>query len=494
MSALSPPVVPGTIVELIGDSHDADALAAESGTIGYEVLTALGRRFRRHYIPAQPAIAPGTATAGGTMIELLSAIGRPAADFLGLAGRLGVFVSQALSYCVRPPFYFRNTLQQFWRIGYNSLPVVGLTAVFIGAVLALQAYTGFSRFSASSQIPNLVVVAITRELGPVMASLMVAGRVGAAIAAELGTMRVTEQIDALETLATNPMKYLVVPRVLAGVLMMPLLVVIADIIGIMGGFVVSTLILNFSEGQYIADTLKYMTRGCGFGIDEGSNFRSHYRPSRLLQRLPLEGRRPGCRRRGDQRGRHRVDYDSRRRLFPHPAVLRPMTAVAVPEPAQLKIAISGLKKSFGRKLVLDGVDLEVMPGESLVVIGGSGSGKSVLLKCILGLIQPDAGSILIDGEPMTGANRETRERLRRKIGMLFQGGALFDSLNVWRNVSFTLMEGAQARPVDPAQPGPRHRHRKAGFRGFGGGGRQFVAGGIVGRHAKTRGACPRHRG
>ena len=189
------------------------------------------------------------------MIDFLASIGRRVLDLFAIDGRLAMFVASALSHCVRPPFYFRNVIQQFWTIGYNSLPVVGLTAVFTGAVLALQASVGFSKLTAPSAIPLLVVVSMTRELGPVMASLMVAGRVGAAIAAELGTMRVTEQIDALDTLATNPMKYLVVPRVLAGLLMMPLLVLIADLLGVMGGFVVSSTILDLNESGYLINTI-----------------------------------------------------------------------------------------------------------------------------------------------------------------------------------------------------------------------------------------------
>ncbi len=189
------------------------------------------------------------------MIDFLSTIGRRVLDLFTIAGRLALFVISAISHCFRPPFYFRNVVQQFWTIGYNSLPVVGLTAVFTGAVLALQASVGFSKLTAPSAIPLLVVVSVTRELGPVLASLMVAGRVGAAIAAELGTMRVTEQIDALDTLATNPMKYLVVPRVLAGLLMMPLLVLIADVIGVMGGFMVSSFILNLNESAYLISTI-----------------------------------------------------------------------------------------------------------------------------------------------------------------------------------------------------------------------------------------------
>ena len=143
-------------------------------------------------------------------------------------------------------------------IGFYSLPVVGLTGLFAGMVLALQSYTGFSRFSAESTIPTVVVLSITRELGPVLAGLMVAGRVGAAMAAEIGTMRVTEQIDALTTLSTNPHKYLIVPRLLAGLLMLPFLVLVTDIIGVGGGYLVSVFKLGFNPDAYINNTLEYL--------------------------------------------------------------------------------------------------------------------------------------------------------------------------------------------------------------------------------------------
>src|SRR5919206_2479467 len=132
-----------------------------------------------------------------------------------------------------------------------------LTTIFTGMVLALQTYTGFSRFAAESAIPNVVVVSMARELGPVLAGLMVAGRIGAAIAAEIGTMRVTEQIDALTTLSTNPFKYLVAPRLIAGLLMLPLLVVVADIIGVFGGYIVSTYKLDFNPASYISRTAEF---------------------------------------------------------------------------------------------------------------------------------------------------------------------------------------------------------------------------------------------
>ena len=143
-------------------------------------------------------------------------------------------------------------------IGYFSLPVVGLTAIFAGMVLALQSFTGFSRFSAESAIPNVVVLSITRALGPVLAGLMVSGRIAASIAAEIGTMRVTEQLDALSTLSTNPFKYLVAPRFIAGVTMMPILVFIADVIGVLGGFIVSVYKLGFNPSNYLQNTYDFV--------------------------------------------------------------------------------------------------------------------------------------------------------------------------------------------------------------------------------------------
>jgi phospholipid/cholesterol/gamma-HCH transport system permease protein len=148
--------------------------------------------------------------------------------------------------------------KQFVEIGFYSLPVIGLTAIFTGAVLALQSYTGFARFNAESSIASVVVLSITRELGPVLGGLMLAGRVGAAIAAEIGTMKVTEQIDALYTLNTDPFKFLVIPRVLAGIIMLPCLVLIADVIGVFGGYLVSIYKLGFSPYSYLRSTVNYL--------------------------------------------------------------------------------------------------------------------------------------------------------------------------------------------------------------------------------------------
>ena len=188
----------------------------------------------------------------------LQAIGRVFLAFLGTAGRLTVFALNAVRHCFLPPYYPRIMLAQMIEIGYFSLPVVGLTAVFAGMVLALQSYTGFARFSAEGAIANVVVLSITRELAPVLGGLMIAGRVGAAMAAEIGTMRVTEQIDALTTLSTNPIKYLVVPRLIAAVVMLPALIFVADIIGVFGGFLVSVYKLGFNPSLYLQNTYDFV--------------------------------------------------------------------------------------------------------------------------------------------------------------------------------------------------------------------------------------------
>ena len=192
------------------------------------------------------------------ILDFLAAIGRAVLGVCRGAGELALFGLEGVSHLVRPPFYFRRFIQALLEISYYSLPVVSLTAVFTGMVLALQSYTGFARFSAQGAVANLVVLSVTRELGPVLAGLMVAGRVGAAMAAELGTMRVTDQIDALSTLSTNPMKYLVAPRLLAGTIALPLLVIVADILGVLGGFIVSTLKLGFNVGAYLTATMDFL--------------------------------------------------------------------------------------------------------------------------------------------------------------------------------------------------------------------------------------------
>ena len=173
-------------------------------------------------------------------------------------GNIFVLLLQCVTWLFRPPSEIKNIVKQMEEVGINSLPVVMVTATFTGMVLALQSWSGFQRFQATSFVGSVVALSITRELGPVFAGLIVSGRVGASIAAELGTMKVTEQIDALVTLATNPVKYLVVPRVVASTLVLPVLVIFADLVGILGGYFVSVYLLGANPYVYTDKTYQYL--------------------------------------------------------------------------------------------------------------------------------------------------------------------------------------------------------------------------------------------
>jgi phospholipid/cholesterol/gamma-HCH transport system permease protein len=173
-------------------------------------------------------------------------------------GNIFVLLVQCVTWLFRPPSEIKNIVKQMEEVGINSLPVVMVTATFTGMVLALQSWSGFQRFQATSFVGSVVALSMTRELGPVFAGLMVSGRVGASMAAELGTMKVTEQIDALVTLATNPVKYLVVPRVVASTLVLPVLVIFADLIGILGGYFVSVYLLGANPYVYTDKTYQYL--------------------------------------------------------------------------------------------------------------------------------------------------------------------------------------------------------------------------------------------
>lgn len=208
---------------------------------------------------------------------------------LGALGRVTLFIAQTISWIVRPPFYLRELLIQLMQIGWLSLPVVGLTTLFTGGALALQIFAGSARFSAEFAVPSITAIGMVRELGPVLGGLMVAARVASSIAAEIGTMKVSEQIDALRTLAVEPMQYLTVPRVVAATLAMPLLVAVGDAIGVLGGYAVGMSRLGFDGPTYLRNTLDFLEfwdiasglikgavfgflvaiSGCYFGIHSG---------------------------------------------------------------------------------------------------------------------------------------------------------------------------------------------------------------------------------
>jgi len=207
--------------------------------------------------------------------SVLGTIGAAVLGALAAVGRVVIFALNTVSHLLRPPFYWREFLAALVQIGWLSLPVLGLTALFTGGALALQIYAGGSRFNAEAVVPSIVAIGMVRELGPVLGGLMVAARVASSIAAEIGTMKVTEQIDALVTLSTDPMKYLTMPRVLAATVSVPLLVAVGDAIGIMGGYMVGTTRLGFNPAVYLQNTADFletwdvvsgMIKGAAFGF------------------------------------------------------------------------------------------------------------------------------------------------------------------------------------------------------------------------------------
>lgn len=213
---------------------------------------------------------------GGKKIRsFLQTLGRPIVSFVINTGYFTRFVAVSVYNCFMPPFYLKLFGKQFLNMGFYSLPVVGLTTLFAGMVIAIQTYSGISKYGAESVVATVVLISVTRELAPVLSALMVAGRIGAAMAAEIGTMRVTEQIDALVTLSANPYRYLIAPRVWAGLIVMPLLVLFGDIIGIFGGYVVSIYKLDFNPANYINNTMNNLqlidvttgvVKACVFGF------------------------------------------------------------------------------------------------------------------------------------------------------------------------------------------------------------------------------------
>ncbi|MDY7034299.1 MAG: ABC transporter permease [Thermodesulfobacteriota bacterium] len=212
---------------------------------------------------------------GSLILDFIKGGRRTAEGFIEESGRITLLFIKTVIWIFRPPLNFKNVTRQMEEVGINSTPVVLIMAIFTGMVLALQSFSGFRRFNAEAFVGTVVALSMVRELGPVLSGLMVSGRVGAAMAAELGTMQVTEQIDALRTLATNPIKYLIVPRFLATLFVMPILVILSDIIGIIGGYFVSVRLLGTNATTYWKRTWDYMElddvyvglfKACIFGI------------------------------------------------------------------------------------------------------------------------------------------------------------------------------------------------------------------------------------
>ncbi len=186
------------------------------------------------------------------MVTSIRRVGRRALDAVQEVGRMQLFMLQALGLFFLPPYYFWNITRQAYLIGVRSCSIILLTGAFTGMVLGLQGYYTLRKFGAESALGSAVALSLIRELGPVLTALMVTGRAGSAITAEIGIMRITEQLDALDTMAINPLQYVVMPKMIAGVISVPLLTAIFDVVGILGGYLVGVVLLGVSSGSYFS--------------------------------------------------------------------------------------------------------------------------------------------------------------------------------------------------------------------------------------------------
>ena len=191
-------------------------------------------------------------------MSVIENIGRVTISFVEELGLLCIFFFQIITYLVRPPLFLKQLVKQMEFIGIRSTTVVMLTGIFTGMVSALQTHHGFSLFGAESLVGSTTALGILRELGPVLAALMVTARAGSAMTAEIGIMRVTQQIDALVVMGVNPFQYLIIPRVIATIIMMPMLTLIFDSIGMIGSYIVGTVVLDIDKGVFMARVVDYV--------------------------------------------------------------------------------------------------------------------------------------------------------------------------------------------------------------------------------------------
>ena len=188
-----------------------------------------------------------------TLLRPFETIGHRTVEVVESLGRFGTFFGVAVAIFLSPPFKLRAFLGRVHYIGYNSLLIILLTGAFTGMVLGLQIFFTLSRFGSEAYLGPAVALSLIRELGPVLSALMVTGRAGSALTAEIGIMRITEQIDALTVMALNPMRYLVVPSIVAGLVTFPMMTALFDVVGIFGGYLVGVHLLGLSEGTYFGE-------------------------------------------------------------------------------------------------------------------------------------------------------------------------------------------------------------------------------------------------
>jgi phospholipid/cholesterol/gamma-HCH transport system permease protein len=191
-------------------------------------------------------------------LDSIRRLGEAGIRTLLMLGRMGIFLAKAFAFTVTPPVKFSLLIKQIQFIGFQSISVIFLTGAFTGMVLGYQGFNTLSRFGSDAFLGPMVGLSLIKEMGPVISALMVTGRAGSSITAEIGIMRISEQIDALELMGLNPYRYLIVPRVLAAIVCLPLLTAIFDVVGIFGGYLIGVKLLGMSSGVYFGEMISYV--------------------------------------------------------------------------------------------------------------------------------------------------------------------------------------------------------------------------------------------
>ena len=318
-----------------------------------------------------------------------------------------------------------------------------------------------SQFGASIYVADLVGIGMVRDMGAMMTAIIMSGRTGAAFAAKLGTMKVTQEIDALTTMGISPLEFLVLPRVLALVLMMPLLCLFADLVGILGGLFVGVGMLDLSARQLHAGNDLDADPGQSVRrADQGDILRRADRDRRMPARLSMRQQLVGGRRRGDAGGGD-VDRDGSGRLRPvrrglqYPRYLKRHSRWHMHQPAASSqsanakphIIVRNLTMAYGSFVLMRDLNFIVRRGDIFIIMGGSGCGKSTLLRHLIGLKEPATGEIIYGDVNFTTRRPAKRERLLRRFGVLYQSGALWSSMTLAENVGLPLGEFTDLTPA-----------------------------------------------
>ena len=389
-----------------------------------------------------------------SILTFCNRLGAAVLRMLDSLGAVTLFMLDGLRHIFSSPRIVPRTIQQLYVIGYKSLFVILLIGIFCGMVLGLQGYYTLVQFGSVGMLGSAVSLSLIRDLGPVLTAIMLAGRAGSSMAAEIGVMRISDQIDALDVMDINSMAYLVSPRLVASLLAFPLLTAIFDVIGIIGGYLTGVLMLHINEGAYLYRIASSVTMN-----DVAGGFIKSLVFGLLVATVCChQGYTTHLRR--DSVGPEAVGNATTSAVVISCVLILVADYVLTSFLLEVimnawDISFSSLSVGYGDHAVLHDINATLPGGKVSVILGGSGCGKSTLLRHIIGLSRPIGGSLRIGGQDLFSLPHAEARRIRRRMGVLFQDGALLGALTLVQNVCLPLSEHLRL---------PRSVLREAGLR------------------------------